>query len=143
LGPIELCRGDGQGRYSLILPVKYPPKLYTDDDEEDRDPVRSMSFGTLNAESFGRCGALRLNVDETGVVALLLNKGLKTLRSFGILHNHVQSVDDAEKLVRHSVGSVGAAGHKRILYQLAVLQKQDSTIGMWQTVWSCERLSID
>jgi hypothetical protein len=128
-GPIELCRGDREGRYCLLLPLKFPPKLYTDDDDEDRDPVRNMSFGSLNAESFGRCGALRLDVEETGVVALLLSKGLKTLRSFGILHDHVQSVDDAENFVRHTIGSVGAAEHKKVLYELALLQQQDSTIG--------------
>lgn len=117
-GFIDLCRCDGNNnneteQYSLLLALKHPPKFHSDTPsiglgfavvEQDLERQRCLSFGSIHASAFGRCFGLKLDVTESSIERLLLCKGLKKLREFGMIRSDLHSVEEARCISTIHIG---------------------------------------
>jgi hypothetical protein len=103
-GFIDLCCSDlsaDQDKYSLVLTLKRPPKLTSLpslgflttlqmillDIEENMDYSRSLKFGSLKADEFGRCLSIRISLNDQALNTLLLSQGMRELKKFGLFFN--------------------------------------------------------
>lgn len=139
--PIEICQdchstSPQTRRYSLIVSWKHPPKLYSRAlmsfgpiqlVDTGREASRNVSCASLPSSAFGDCFALKLEVEDTSLLGLFLNfNGLATLRSFGIVRQTVNTMEDATTITAKNIGT----RTDQVAKAFEMLHREDRTVGM-------------
>jgi hypothetical protein len=141
LGPMDICRCNGSLKYSLILALKYPPKLQSDAPsvglgyafaEQDLERERTLAFGQLNAESLEHCFAIKLDLLDGQVEQLLCSRGIATLRTLGMIRSDFKSVHQARTIAGKQLRQSDPIGLKFVKEQLEELHDWNATIGTFR-----------
>jgi hypothetical protein len=141
LGPMDICRCNGSLKYSLILALKYPPKLQSDAPsvglgfaiaEQDLERERTLAFGQLNAESLEHCFAIKLDLMDGQVEQLLCSRGVATLRTLGMIRSDFKSVHQARTIAGKQLRQADPMGPKFVHEQLEELHDWNASIGTFR-----------
>lgn len=127
---IDLCIDEKKSQYSLILSLKYPPKLYEkiwDLEEEDSRPRRSLQFGSITSNHFGQCLSLRLSLSSIAIDTLLVNKGMEELVKFGMFPKGFVDKRNIRKIDVVQIGTMEACIQATNAFKL--LHVNDARLG--------------